>query len=170
MRRTGTGTLVVAAALGVGVGFLLDRVLTSLGRPTFTPSVSLPILLVLLGAVVVVLALPIRRATRGSASAPINPFRAVRVAMLAKASSIVGAAIGGLALGLLIFLATRPVTPSLESMTTVIATAACGALLVVAALVAEHLCTIRKDDDDEQPGGNGDPDPDPGLEPRAHGR
>ena len=42
-------------------------------------------------------------------------------------------------------------------------TAVCGALLVVAGLVAEHLCTIRKDDDDEQPGGD-----DPGLEPRIH--
>lgn len=164
MRRTGAGVLVVSAALGVAAGFLLDQLLTSAGRPTFTPAVTLPILLVLLGAVIVALAVPIRRATRGSGTSAVNPFRAVRVAMLAKASSIVGAAIGGLAVGLLVFLATRPVTPSLGSMATVIATAVCGALLVVAALLAEHLCTIRKDDDDEQPGGD-----DPGLEPRIHG-
>lgn len=167
MKRTGPGVLVVAAAIGVAVGFLLDQVLTASGRPTFTPVVSLPILLVLLGAVAVILALPIRRATRGSGTAVVNPFRAVRVAMLAKASSIVGAAIGGLAIGLLIFLVSRPVTPSIESMATVIATAVCAALLVVAALVAEHLCTIRKDDDDEQPGG--DPGPGPGPEPGIRG-
>ena len=82
--------------------------------------------------------------------------------MLAKASSIVGAAIGGLGAGLWIFLSTRPVTPSLGSLGTVIATTVCGALLVAAGLVAEHLCTIRKDDDDEQPG------EDSGLEPRIH--
>ena len=35
------------------------------GGATFTPAVTLPILLVLLGAIVVALALPIRRATRG---------------------------------------------------------------------------------------------------------
>jgi hypothetical protein len=35
-----------------------------------------------------------------------------------------------------------------------IATAVCGGILVAAALVAEHLCTIRRDDDDEQPGGD----------------
>lgn len=163
MKRTGAGVLIVATALGAAAGFVVNQLLTASGRPTFTPAVTLPILLVLLGAIVVALALPIRRATRGSGST-VNPFRAVRVAMLAKASSIVGAAIGGLALGLLAFLATRPVTPSLGSMATVIATAVCGALLVVAALVAEHLCTIRKDDDDEQPGGD-----DPGLEPRIHG-
>jgi uncharacterized membrane protein YccF (DUF307 family) len=162
MRRTGAGVLLLAAALGAGGGFLLDQLLTSSGRPTFTPAVTLPILLVSLGAIVVVLALPIRRATRGTAKAAVNPFRAVRVAMLAKASSIVGAATGGVGLGLLIFLTTRPVAPSIGSVGTVIATAVCGALLVAAGLVAEHLCTIRKDDDDEQPGESG-------LEPRIHG-
>lgn len=152
MKRTSAAVLVVAAALGAAAGFLLDQLLTSAGRPTFTPMVTLPILLLLLGATVVALAVPIRRATRGSGSR-VNPFRAVRIAMLAKAASIVGAAIGGLAVGLLVFLVSRPVTPSLGSMGTVIATAVCGALLVASALVAEHLCTIRKDDDDEQLGG-----------------
>jgi len=162
MRRTGAGVLLLAAVLGAGTGFVVDQLLTSSGRPTFTPAVTLPILLVALGAIVVILAVPIRRATRGTTTTEVNPFRALRVAMLAKASSIVGAAIGGLALGLLIFLATRPVVPSIGSSGTVIATAVCGALLVAAGLVAEHLCTIRKDDDDEQPG-------DPGLEPRLNG-
>lgn len=152
MKRTGPAVLIVAAALGAACGFLIDQLLTSAGRPTFTPMWSLPILLLLVGTAVVALAVPIRRSTRGSGRA-VNPFRAVRVAMLAKAASIVGAALGGLATGLLLFLASRPVTPSLGSMATVIATAVCGALLVAAALVAEHLCTIRKDDDDEQPGG-----------------
>ena len=163
MKRTSAGALLLAAALGIAAGFLVDQLLTSAGRPTFTPAVTLPILLVLLGAVVVALAVPIRRATHGGSTSAVNPFRAVRIAMLAKASSIVGAVIGGLGGGLWIFLATRPVTPSLGSLGTVIATAVCGALLVVAGLVAEHLCTIRKDDDDEQPGGD-----DPGLEPRIH--
>lgn len=152
MKRTGAGILAVAAILGAAAGFLLDQLYTAAGRATFTPVLSLPILLVLLGALVVVLAVPIRRATRGEASARVNPFRAVRVAMLAKASSIVGAAVGGFALGLLAFLLTRPVTPSVGSMGEIIATAAAGAVLVVAGLVAEHLCTIRKDDDDDQPG------------------
>ncbi|WP_019181900.1 DUF3180 domain-containing protein [Microbacterium yannicii] len=164
MKRTGAGVLLVAAVLGAAAGFIADQLLTSAGRATFTPAVTLPILLVLLGAVVVALSLPIRRATRGTGTAPVNPFRALRVAMLAKASSIVGAAIGGLGVGLLIFLTSRPVAPSLGSVGTVVATAVCGALLVVAGLVAEHLCTIRKDDDDEQPGGE-----EPGLEPRIHG-
>lgn len=163
MRRTGPGTLIVAAVLGAVAGFVLDQVLTSSGRPTFTPAVSLPILLVLLGGLVIALAIPIRRATRGRGATIVNPFRALRTAMLAKASSIVGAALGGFGIGLLVFLLTRPAEPSLGSLGAVIATAVCGAALVAAGLVAEHLCTIRKDDDDQQPGGD-----DPGLEFHSH--
>ena len=154
MRRTGASILLIAAAIGVAVGFLLDQTLTAMGRATFNPSITLPIFLVLLGAIVIALALPIRRATRGRIAA-INPFWALRVAMLAKASSIVGAVVAGLAGGLGLFLLTRPVTPSVGSLGAVIATAVCGLLLVAAGLYAEHLCTIRKDDNDEQPGGSG---------------
>lgn len=163
MSRTGAGILIIAAVLGLVSGFGVDQLLTSFGRSTFTPSPMLPILLALLGALVVALAVPIRRATRGSGGPAVNPFRALRVAMLAKASSIVGAALGGFGLGLVLFLVTRPVTPSLGSMSPHIATAVCGALLVAAGLVAEHLCTIRKDDDDPQPGAD-----EPGLEPHNH--
>jgi len=158
VKRTGAGLLLVSAALGVAAGFLLDQALTAGGRATFTPSVTLPIFLVLLGAVVIALALPIRRATKGTLKAPVNPFWALRIAMLAKASSIVGAVVTGLAGGLAIFLLTRPVPPSVGSMGAVIATAVCGAALVAAGLYAEHLCTIRKDDDDEQPGLDASPD------------
>ncbi|WP_322410783.1 DUF3180 domain-containing protein [Microbacterium invictum] len=162
MRRTRPLVLVVVAVLGVAIGFVIDQALTSAGRATFTPAVSLPILLVLLAVVIVALAVPIRRATRGAA-APVDPFRALRIAVLAKASSLVGAIVTGIAGGLALFLLTRPVPPSLGSLGAVIATALCAVLLVVAGLVAEQFCTIRKDDDDEQPGGS-----DPGLQPGAH--
>ena len=163
MKRTGPGILILAAAIGIAAGFLLDQALTAGGRATFTPSITLPIFLVLLGAIVVALALPIRRATRGRLAAPVNPFWALRIAILAKASSIVGSAVAGFAGGLALFLLTRPVSPSVGSLGAVVATAICGALLVAAGLYAEHLCTIRKDDDDQQPGGQ-----DPGLGTADH--
>lgn len=159
MTRTGPVGLIVAALVGAFAGFLLDNALSAAGQPTFTPAATLPILLLLLGAVVVVLAIPVARGSRGT-GAPVNPFRALRIAMLAKASSIVGAAVAGVGIGLLVFLLSRPVVPSLGSMATVIATAVCGGVLVVAGLIAEQLCTIRKDDDDEHPGA-----PRPGAEP-----
>jgi len=158
VKRTKAGTIVAAIAIGVFLGFAVDQVLTVTGRPTFTPSFLLPILLVFLGIALVLFALPIRRATAGAQTAPVDPFRAVRIAMLAKASTLVGAGVAGVAAGLLAFLLTRPVAPSLGSTGPVIAAIVGGLVLVAAGLVAEHLCTIRKDDDDEHPG-----PPEPGL-------
>lgn len=164
MKRTGAGALVIAAVIGAVAGFLLDTALSAMGRPTFSPAVSLPTLLVLVGVVVVVLAVPVFRASRGRSDRRVDPFRALRIAMLAKASSLVGAVATGFAAGLLAFLLTRPVTPSLGSMGAIIATAVAGAALVVAGLVAEQLCTIRKDDDDEHPGSPGaGPEPGPSV-------
>lgn len=158
MKRTSAGVLLLVTAVGGIAGFVIDQLLTTAGRPTFTPSLLLPVLLVLLGVSVVLLALPVRRAVRGVPGARVDPFQAMRVAMLAKASSIVGAAVAGVGVGLLVFLATRPVTPSVGSMSAVVATIAGAAVLTAAALIAEQLCTLRKDDDDDQPG-----PPEPGL-------
>ncbi|WP_295790978.1 DUF3180 domain-containing protein [uncultured Microbacterium sp.] len=152
MKRTGAGILIIALVIGAVVGFVVDTMLTAMGRTTFSPAASLPTILVLLGAVVVVLAIPIFRASRGRSGQRIDPFRALRIAMLAKASSLLGAVSAGFAAGLLGFLLTRPVTPSIGSMGSIIATLVAGAVLVVAGLVAEQLCTIRKDDDDDTPG------------------
>lgn len=163
MKRTGAGILIATAAIAVAGGFLVNQLLTATGRATFTPLITLPVLLVALGAIVVALAIPVWRASRGHTRAPINPFRAVRIAMLAKASSLLGAASVGFSGGLVVFLLTRPVVPPLGSMATQLATLVAGLLLVAAGLVAEHLCTIRKDDDDEQPGGV-----DPGFGAHSH--
>lgn len=148
MKRTRPAVLVVAAVIGVVVGYGTDQLLSASGRPTFTPMISLPVVLVALGAIVLVLAIPIRRAIRGSRKTAINPFRAVRIAMLAKASSLVGAALGGAGIGLLLFVVSRPTEHDAGVVTVLAATAVCGAVLIVAALIAEHLCTIHKDDDD----------------------
>jgi hypothetical protein len=164
VKRTGAGVLSIAALIDVAAGFLTDHALTVSGRPTFVPAVSLPIMLVVLGGIALALAWPIRQATRSTAAVPVNPFRALRVAILAKAASLVGAGVAGFAVGLGAYLLTRPVDPPLGSLATIIATAACAALLVGAALVAEHFCTLPKDDDDEHSGS----DAGPGVEPQHH--
>lgn len=148
MTRTSPLALIVAAVLGGGVGFLVDHLLTLSGRPTFSPAVGLPIFLVLLGAITLALAWPVRRSVRSADAPRVDPFRAVRIAMLAKASSLVGAAVLGAGVGLVLYVSTRPVSPGLGSMATTIATIAAGAVLVVAALVAEHFCSLPKDPDE----------------------
>ncbi|WP_394279762.1 DUF3180 domain-containing protein [Microbacterium sp.] len=151
MSRTNPLVLICVAVLAGGAGFLLDQLLTRSGGPTFTPSPVLAVLLAVLAVGVVAAAIPVRRAATGSGQR-IDPFVALRVAMLAKASSLVGAVVTGFAAGLLLFVVTRPVSPSLGSTGAVIAALLSGLVLVAGALIAEYLCTIRKDDDDDQPG------------------
>ena len=156
MKRTSAVTLVVCAIVGAAAGFLLDLMRTSMGQPSFVPSVMLPILLVVLGLACLAFAWPIRRAMRDRRAPRVSPFRAVRIAVLAKASSLLGCLVGGFALGLVAFVLTRPVVPGIGSIATVIG----GAVLVILALVAEHMCTLPKDPDERE----SDP-ASPGAEP-----
>lgn len=149
MKRTSLGLLVVLALLGAGAGFLLDQVLTATGRATFTPSVLLPVLLLLIAVASLGVALPVRRSVRSGIR--IDPFRALRAATLARASSLLGAIMAGLGAGLLLFLLTRPIDPPVGSTVAMVALIAGAVVLVIAALLAEQFCTLPKDPDDSDP-------------------
>ncbi|OZB85039.1 MAG: hypothetical protein B7X41_12765 [Microbacterium sp. 14-71-5] len=148
MKRISPVLLSVLALAGAAAGFLLDHAMTTAGRATFTPSILLSIFLVLLALAVLALAWPIRRSTRSPERPPVNPFRALRIATLARASSLVGAAITGFAVGLMAYLLSRPITPPLGS---IIATAVAALVLTIAAVIAESFCLLP---------GNGPHDPD----------
>lgn len=149
MKRTRAGTLVALGLAGGVIGFLLDLAIATMGRPIIVPPVTLPITLVVIGGIVLGFAIPIHRATTGRSTARIDPFRALRVAVLAKASSLSGSLIAGLAAGVLVYLLSRAVVPSLGSVWLAIATVAGAVILLVAGLVAEHLCTIPPGGDDD---------------------
>lgn len=149
MKRTSAGLLTVLALLAAAAGFLFDHVLTTTGRATFTPSLFLPVLLLLVGAAALGVAWPVRRSVRGGTR--IDPFRALRAATLARASSLLGALMGGFAVGLLLFLLSRPVMPPVGSTVAMLALLASAVILVAAALVAEQFCTLPKDPDDREP-------------------
>lgn len=149
MKRTSAGLLALLALLGAGAGFILDQVLTSTGRATFTPSLLLPVLLVIIGAASLALAWPVRRSVRTGIR--IDPFRAMRAVTLARASSLLGAIMAGFGAGLLVFLLTRPIDPQVGSTVAMIALIAAAVVLVIAALVAEQFCTLPKDPDDSEP-------------------
>lgn len=154
MRRISPVLLLVLALAGAAAGFLIDHALTTAGRPTFTPSIVLPIFLVLLAVAVLALAWPIRRSTRSATRRRVDPFRAVRIAMLARASSLVGAVITGFGAGLGAYLLSRPITPPIGS---IIATAVAALVLTIAAVIAESFCLLP---------GDGPPDPDGQNGPR----
>ncbi|MFS0892645.1 DUF3180 domain-containing protein [Microbacterium sp. 179-I 3D3 NHS] len=149
MRRTSAGLLVVLALAGGGVGFLLDHLLTAAGRATFTPSLLLPVLLLLIASAALGVAWPVRSSVRTGIR--IDPFRALRAATLARASSLLGAIMAGFGAGLLTFLLSRPIDPPVGSTVAMLALIGSAIVLVIAALVAEQFCTLPKDPDDSEP-------------------
>jgi len=151
MKRTSATVLLILAAIGGGVGFLIDHLLTVAGRATFTPSGFLPVLLLLLAAAALAVAWPVRRSVRGQSPGRIDPFRALRAATLARASSLLGAIMAGLGGGLGVFLLSRPIDPQVGSIVAMAALVTSSLALVAAALVAEQFCTLPKDPDDRQP-------------------
>jgi protein-S-isoprenylcysteine O-methyltransferase Ste14 len=95
---------------------------------------------------VVALAWPIRRAVKGKTTKHLDPFRAMRTAVLAKACSLSGALVLGFGIGITLFLVTRSVLPSAETVWLALATAIGAALLLAGGLIAEHFCTLPPDD------------------------
>lgn len=175
MKRTRISVLIVWALLTGVVAALAQSALAMSGR-AIVPPVTLPIALIAMGAIVIVLALPIRRTTRrgaagnspgrasggratslsrslsGRGAAPVDPFYALRVVMLAKASSLGGAILAGASAGALVYLYSRPVTPAAGLAGLVIASVAGALVLLVCGLVAESMCRIPPEDLDGQGG------------------
>ena len=150
MKRTHPSTLVAFTVGGLAFGYLGELALVSGGSSALVPPVSLAITLVGVAAIVVAMAWPIRQAVRGSTPRRIDPFRAARVAVLAKASSVTGALVLGVGLGITLFLLTRSVLPPASTLWMAVATAIGAALLLTGGLVAEHFCTLPPDEPDEE--------------------
>ncbi|MGV8895251.1 MAG: DUF3180 family protein [Rhodoglobus sp.] len=154
MKRTAPATLLLLAVLGGGMMWFVETALAASGRAVIIPPVTLGLALLLIGIIIVAMALPVRRVARGVARARIDPFYATRVLVLAKASSLGGAVLGGGGLGIVGYLVSRSVVGAPVTMSV---TATVGAiLLLVAGLVAEHMCTIPPDDTKSD---DGSPDP-----------
>lgn len=147
MTRTKPLTLLMLAVLGGGLTWLLEVALAAMGRPVLIPPFTLGLALLFIGIVIVVMALPVRRVTRRVPNARIDPFYATRVVMLAKASSLSGALLGGGGIGIVTYLLSRSVLPGPTAISMSLAAAGGAILLLIAGLVAEHMCAIPPDDD-----------------------
>ncbi|WP_127794334.1 DUF3180 domain-containing protein [Agromyces sp. LHK192] len=150
MKRTHPTSLIACVIAGAVIGYLGELLLVTSGANAVVPPLSLPITLVGVAAIVLSLAWPIRRSVTGASTRRVDPFRAMRVAVLAKASSLTGAVVVGLGLGIVLFLATRAVVPNPGTLWLALATALGAAVMLAGGLVAEWCCTLPPDDDDEE--------------------
>lgn len=147
MKRTSPLNLVLTAIGGGFLAWFLEAALVTSGRPTFVPPYTLGVALLLIGVIVVVMAIPVNRVVRGKISS-VDPFYATRVVVLAKASSVTGALLGGAGLGIAGFLLTRSVVPGVGSITMAFVAAGGAILLLAGGLIAEAMCVIPPPDDD----------------------
>jgi hypothetical protein len=104
--------------------------------------------------VIVALAVPVRRRVTGKRKGRLDPFYAVRVAVLAKSSSLTGALLTGLGAGIIAHALSLPILNG-DLLGRGIAQTVGAALLLTAGLVAERMCTLPPDKSD--PGSPSDP-------------
>lgn len=110
MKRTSWLVLATVALIGGGFGLLTQWLLVSRGFSALVIPLTLSSVCVVLGAILVGLAWPIRQRLHSETSRPrIDPLYSVRVVLLAKASSLTGSLLGGTALGFFGFALSRPV-------------------------------------------------------------
>ena len=148
MKRTGVAAPVVVAAIGTAIGWLLQLALAARGLAVIIPPLSLAIALAGIAAIVIAFGWPIRQAVRGTATRAVNPFQAMRVVVLAKASILAGALMGGAGIGLVLFLVTRPVVSTSSSVISSVLVIAAAAALLVCGYLVEQWCRIPPDDTD----------------------
>ncbi len=153
MRRTSAALLFALVVVGGVVGWLLQVGLAAGGSPIFLPPLTSYAVLFVIAVLVLLLGWPVRRSVHGDRAGraraghrPVDPFYAMRVLMLAKASSITGGLGLGFGLALTAYAVSRVAgiaTPAFWPC----ALLAIGALvLMVAGLIAESWCRIPPED------------------------
>lgn len=153
MKRSSPALLVLLAVLGGVAGWFLEVARVAMSEAAVVPPFTLGAVLGLIGIIIVIYAWPVYRVVRRTATKPVDPFYATRVVLLAKASSLTGALLGGAAVGILVFLLSRSVVPAAGSITMAILTTVGAAILLAGGLIAEKMCTLPPDDDNKRPTG-----------------
>jgi uncharacterized membrane protein YidH (DUF202 family) len=139
-------------------GYLFSKFVVASGGQVPVAPLNLILTFLAISAILVVSAAPMFRyrrelaAQRKSSSAPrpkrLNPFYAVRLVVLAKATAIAGALFLGWQLGVIWLQISSPVTPG--SVWQNFAALISSIVMVVLALVIERICRIPEDAGDSE--------------------
>ena len=149
MRKSSPSFLITLAVVGMILGFALEVELARRGIAMFQLMPVYSIVLVLFGAALLGLAWPIRKMQKDEHAKKVSLFWAVRVLLLAQASGLAAALLSGFALGIFVWVVSKVVLPVGVYLISGFAILA-GVALLIAALIAEHFCTLPPDDDQPQ--------------------
>ncbi|WP_375405027.1 DUF3180 domain-containing protein [uncultured Amnibacterium sp.] len=152
MRRTSPFALILTAIAGAAVGWLLQVGLTAEGALTVIPPATLYSVLFILAFGLLLLGRPVRRLVRGKSQRPVDPFYAMRVLVLAKASGITGALLVGAAASFLGYAVSRAGSVSVPAFWPDVLTGVGALALCIAGLIVEWWCRIPPQDRSEPHG------------------
>lgn len=141
--------VLVAVALAVGaLGYVGTEWWVGRGNAPVPIPPTVAAVLLLVAGVLFVLGRSVRRFVQGR-RAPMDPLRAFRILVLAKASALAGAALAGFYTGTALVVAGLSDAPEARTQTWSAAAAAlAGVVLVVVALVVEWFCRVPPEDSD----------------------
>ena len=158
MKPTKVLTLLGWVIPAATAGYLYSRFVVASGGQVPVAPLNLILTFLAIATILAIFAAPMFRyrreleAQRKNSSAPrpkrLNPFYAVRLVMLAKATAIGGALFAGWQLGVIWFQISSPVTPGSvwQNFAALVATI----IMVVTALVIERICRITEDAGDAE--------------------
>lgn len=146
MRRTGPAALLGAAVAGGAIAWLVQVALASGGAPSFVPPATLWTVLVVVAVALLLLGRPVRRLVRGRAKRRVDPLFAMRVLVLAKASSLIGALLVGFGVVLLVYAVSRTGSIATAGFWPAVLTTAAALVLGIAGLIVEQWCRIPPQD------------------------
>ena len=142
---------IVAAAAGL-VSFGLFAMLTRSGDLVPRPPVLAGVLLVVMAALVLWLARPVRRYLQGRATTSLDPLRAARTVVLAQAAALTGSAAAGWYAGqLVVVLTDLSLVANRSRILPLALLMGAGLALATAGLVAQRWCRVDPRDEDEAP-------------------
>jgi hypothetical protein len=151
VRRTSPFALVGIAIAGGVIGWLVQVGLAAGGAPSFQPPATLYSVLFILAFGLLLLGRPVRRLVRGKTKRPVDPFFAMRVLVLAKASSLTGALLVGAAAAMLGYAVSRTGSVAVPAFWPDVLTGVAALVLCIAGLIVEWWCRIPPQDRAEQP-------------------
>jgi hypothetical protein len=154
MRPTRTSRLLAVAVAIALVGWVALRLWASSGHELPTLPWTAPAVMLLLAVTVLALGWPVRRWTNGERDRPLDPLRAARTVVLAKAAQYSGALLTGwYAAQALALLPTVDVAVRRSMLVRAGVSLVTAVLVWVFGWVVERWCRVDLGDDDDPPGG-----------------
>lgn len=141
----------IALAVGTGVlGYLLLDLWERTGADPLPVPWTAPVGLIMLAGLVLGAGWQVRRWVLGRRQQPLNPLQAARIAVLATASSYVGAVFTGWYLAQAAVILPALVGDRRERFWMALAGAGAAAVFAVAGMVAQYWCRRPTDERDEE--------------------